>query len=174
MVGEIRDRETADIAIQSALTGHLVFTTVHANTAFDVVSRFTHMGVDLYGFVSSLNGVLAQRLVRLNCPQCTAADASQLESLAVWSHETAPPANATPARGTGCAHCRGTGYLGRTAVGEVLHLDDRLRDLLVSRAPLLEVKQHVEAQGARSLRQAAALLVATGRTTLDEVQRVVG
>jgi general secretion pathway protein E len=147
MVGEIRDRETADIAIQSALTGHLVFTTVHANTAFDVVSRFTHMGVDLYGFLSCLNGVLAQRLVRLNCPHCVRA---------------------------GCERCRGTGYLGRRAIGEVLPIDDRLRDLLVARAPVLEVKRHAATLGGRTLKDAAAHLVAAGQTTLEEVQRVVG
>jgi general secretion pathway protein E len=177
MVGEIRDRETADIAIQSALTGHLVFTTVHANTAFDVVSRFTHMGVDLYGFVSCLNGVLAQRLVRLTCTHCARPDEAQRHCLAEWLASPADPhaiADARTSRGAGCDRCRGTGYSGRTAIGEVLPIDDRLRDLLVARAPVLEIKQHVGVLGGRSLRSAAAQLVASGQTTLDEVRRVVG
>jgi general secretion pathway protein E len=173
MVGEIRDRETADIAIQSALTGHLVFTTVHANTAFDVVSRFTHMGVDLYGFVSCLNGVLAQRLIRLNCPHCAAPDPDQTGALMRWADRAIDLEGAVPRRGHGCAECRGTGYLGRTAIGEVLLVDDRLRDMLVTRAPLVTVKEYVAAQGAMSIRQAAAEMIAAGRTTVDEVARVV-
>lgn len=173
MVGEIRDRETADIAIQSALTGHLVFTTVHANTAFDVVSRFTHMGVDLYGFMSCLNGVLAQRLIRLNCPHCATADPEQLDALPRLNGETFDAAQAAPKRGRGCAECRGTGYLGRTAIGEVLLVDDRLRDMLVARAPLVTIKEYVASQGTMSIQQAAAEMIAAGRTTVDEVARVV-
>ncbi len=174
MVGEIRDRETAEIAIQSALTGHLVFTTVHANTALDVVSRFTHMGVDLYALASGLNGVLAQRLVRLNCPHCARADPQQLRALD--QHGLLGDVDfgsASPKRGTGCERCRATGFLGRTAVGELLELDDRLRDLLVSRAAIVEVKEYVKARRDESLQSAIVGLVRQGLTTLEEAQRVV-
>lgn len=172
MVGEIRDRETAEIAIQSALTGHLVFTTVHANSALDVVSRFTHMGVDLYALVSSLNGVLAQRLVRLTCQSCVSADNGNRDAAETLSRLGL--SKAVLRKGIGCEQCRFTGFSGRTAVSELLELDDTLRDLLVARAAIVEVKRYVQERQGESLRTAAYHLVAEGLTTMEEAQRVVG
>ncbi|HVJ24828.1 MAG TPA: GspE/PulE family protein, partial [Burkholderiales bacterium] len=145
MVGEIRDPETAEIAVQSALTGHLVYTTVHANNAIDVLGRFQHMGVDTYNLVSALNGVLAQRLVRVFCKAC---------------------------RGNGCADCRGTGFKGRKAIGELLVLNDELRELIVARAPVRKLKEAARAAGTVPLRDAATALVEAGETTLEEINRV--
>jgi general secretion pathway protein E len=168
MVGEIRDAETAQIAVQAALTGHLVFSTVHANNAFDVVGRFMHMGLDLYNVVSALNGVLAQRLMRINCTHCRAplpATPEQLRGLGL-------PEDAQLLQGAGCAHCRGTGYRGRRAVSELLWLDDELRDLIASRAPLSRIKEAARGRGMRSLRDAAVALVLRGESTLEELDRV--
>jgi general secretion pathway protein E len=145
MVGEIRDPETAEIAVQSALTGHLVYTTVHANNAFDVLGRFMHMGVDPYNLVSALNAVLAQRLVRVFCPVC---------------------------KGEGCAQCRGTGYRGRKAIGELLVLNDELRELIIARAPARKLKEVARAAGTLPLREAAMRLVTNGETSLEEINRV--
>jgi general secretion pathway protein E len=145
MVGEIRDAETAQIAIQAALTGHLVFTTVHANSVFDVLGRFLHIGVDPYSFASALNCIVAQRLVRLVCAQCAAR---------------------------GCGHCRGTGYKGRKAVAEVLVLDDAMRELIAARAPVTQLKAEAARLGSRPLREAALALASAGETTLEEVDRV--
>jgi general secretion pathway protein E len=145
MVGEIRDPETAEIAVQSALTGHLVYTTVHANNAIDVLGRFQHMGVDGYNLVSALNGVLAQRLVRVFCRQC---------------------------RSKGCAECRGTGFKGRKAIGELLVLNDELRELIIARAPARKLKEAAQAAGTVPLRDAAMALVDGGETTLEEINRV--
>jgi general secretion pathway protein E len=145
MVGEIRDPETAEIAVQSALTGHLVYTTVHANNAIDVLGRFQHMGVDAYNLVSALNGVLAQRLVRVLCKACS---------------------------GKGCAECRGTGFKGRKAIGELLVLNDELRELIVARAPARKLKDAARAAGTVPLRDAAMALVQAGETTLEEINRV--
>ena len=145
MVGEIRDPETAEIAVQSALTGHLVYTTVHANNAIDVLGRFRHMGVDDYNLVSALNGVLAQRLIRTLCKQCG---------------------------GQGCAACRGTGFKGRKAVGELFVLDDELREMIVARAPARKLKEAARAAGTVPLREAALALVDAGETTLEEINRV--
>ncbi len=145
MVGEIRDAETAQIAVQAALTGHLVFSTVHANSAFDVIGRFMHMGLDLYNVVSALEAVLAQRLLRQLCTDC---------------------------RGAGCAHCRGTGYRGRRAVAEMLLLDDELRDLIASRAPMGRIKQMARERGMQPLRAVAEQAVADGWTTTEELDRV--
>ena len=168
MVGEIRDAETAQIAVQAALTGHLVFSTVHANNAFDVVGRFMHMGLDLYNVVSALNGVLAQRLMRINCrhclaPQALAADARRALGL---------PQDAALMHGRGCGHCRGTGYRGRRAVSELLWLDDELRDLIAARAPLGRIKEAARARGMRSLREAAVALVVRGDSSVEELDRV--
>jgi len=172
MVGEIRDIETAQIAVQSALTGHLVFTTVHANNVFDVIGRFLHMGVDPYSFVAALNGVIAQRLVRLNCPDCT-ADASPDAGLLAASGLTADAARSFRFRGgRGCGHCHGTGFRGRKAVAEVMLLDDRLRELIASRQPIRVVKDAAHSSGAQSLREAALQLVRDGQTTLEEINRV--
>jgi len=145
MVGEIRDSETAEIAVQSALTGHLVYTTVHANNAIDVLGRFQHMGVDAYNLVSALNGVLAQRLVRVLCTAC---------------------------RGKGCGSCRGTGFKGRRAIGELLVLNDELRELIVARAPARKLKEAARTAGTVALRDAALELVNAGETTLEEINRV--
>jgi len=145
MVGEIRDPETAEIAVQSALTGHLVYTTVHANNAIDVLGRFQHMGVDAYNLVSALNGVLAQRLVRVICKPCG---------------------------GKGCPECRNTGFRGRKAIGELLVLNDELRELIVARAPARKLKEAARAAGTVPLRDAALALVQAGETTLEEINRV--
>ncbi|HSI23261.1 MAG TPA: ATPase, T2SS/T4P/T4SS family [Methylophilaceae bacterium] len=172
MVGEIRDPETAQIAVQSALTGHLVFTTVHANNVFDVIGRFLNMEVDSYSFVSALNVVLAQRLVRLNCPQCSAPDAPSAELLAESRLSSEDVAGMQFSRGRGCGACRGTGYKGRKAVSEILTLNDEIRELIVSRAPIRQVKEAARHAGTRYLRESALELVRGGETTLQEVNRV--
>ena len=172
MVGEIRDPETAQIAIQAALTGHLVFTTVHANNVFDVLGRFTHMEVDPYSFASALNGVLAQRLVRLNCPHCTAAAAPSDEELAASGLARDAVAKWQLRTGRGCGQCRGTGYKGRRAIAEIMMLDDRLREMIVSRAPIRQLKDAARANGTHFLREAALDLVRAGATDLKEINRV--
>jgi general secretion pathway protein E len=172
MVGEIRDPETAQIAIQSALTGHLVFTTVHANNVFDVMGRFVHMNVDTYSFVAALSGILAQRLVRIVCEQCadsytptrTLLEESRLNIAAHASYEFRV--------GRGCQHCRGTGYRGRKAVGELLVLNDEIREAIIARAPVRQLKELAARSGIRLIRQSALELVRRGETTLEEVNRV--
>jgi general secretion pathway protein E len=172
MVGEIRDPETAQIAIQSALTGHLVFTTVHANNVFDVLGRFSHMQVDAYAFVSALNGILAQRLVRIVCEQC-AESLHPKSELIVQSGLVLPAVAGWKFRhGRGCAHCRGTGYKGRVAIGELLILDDELREAIVLRAPARRLKELAQAGGSKLIRTAALDLVQRGATTLLEANRV--
>jgi general secretion pathway protein E len=170
MVGEIRDPETAQIAIQAALTGHLVFTTVHANSAFDVIGRFTHMGVDPYSFVSALNGVVAQRLLRLNCPHCSAAHLPSAAEIADSGIGDVKGYNFR--QGKGCGECRGTGYRGRKAVAELLLLNDDLRELIVAREPLRKLKEAAKKSGTRFLREAALDLVRRGETSLEEANRV--
>ena len=172
MVGEIRDPETAQIAIQSALTGHLVFTTVHANNVFDVLSRFVHMGVDPYSFVAALNGILAQRLIRLVCRECAEAIPAppQLVDELGESLVGAPGLMFQGARG--CAHCRGTGYRGRKAIGELLMLDDELREAIVAKAPVRQLKELAARAGVRLIRNAALDLVQAGETTMEEANRV--
>jgi len=172
MVGEIRDSETAQIAIQSALTGHLVFTTVHANNVFDVLGRFSHMGVDAYAFVSALNGILAQRLVRVLCEHC-AAPARPDDEAILDSGLTLEEVKSWKFRaGKGCSHCRGTGYKGRYAVGEILVLNDELREAIVARAPARKLKELAMKHGSRLIRNAALDLVKNGMTTLLEANRV--
>ncbi len=173
MVGEIRDAETAQIAVQSALTGHLVFTTVHANNAFDVIGRFLNMGVDPYSFVSALNIVVAQRLLRLVCKHC-AESVSIDNALATpaLSKNISIPADATLKRGKGCGVCRGTGYKGRRAVAEILLLDDELRELIANRASIRQIKELAQKKGTQFLHQAACQAAFAGETTLEEVQRV--
>jgi general secretion pathway protein E len=172
MVGEIRDPETAQIAIQAALTGHLVLSTVHANNAFDVIGRFTHMDVDPYSFVSALSGVLAQRLLRLNCLHCATGVSLPPEILAASLIEP-ERARGRPLRaGKGCGKCRGTGYKGRKAIGELLMLDDAIRELVVARAPVRQIKEAASRNGTRFLRGAAIDLFLDGHTTLEEVNRV--
>ena len=172
MVGEIRDQETANIAVQSALTGHLVFTTVHANNTFDVIGRFMHMNVDLYGFVSALNGILAQRLVRLVCPHCATPDAPSPELLAESGLSPAATAGWKFVAGAGCRECRGSGYRGRKAIAELMILNDELRELITSRAPLRQLKDAAQRSGTRFLRAAALAAVERGETTLQEINRV--
>jgi general secretion pathway protein E len=172
MVGEIRDSETAQIAIQAALTGHLVLSTVHANNAFDVIGRFTHMDVDPYSFVSALGGVLAQRLLRINCAACSEPVELPAVELA-RSRIDAHRAHGKPLRaGRGCGKCRGTGFKGRKAVGELLLLDDTLRELIVARAPVRQIKEQALRGGTRFLRDSAVELMLDGQTTLEEVNRV--
>jgi general secretion pathway protein E len=172
MVGEIRDRETAEIAVQSALTGHLVLTTVHANNVFDVFGRFTHMGIDPYAFVSALNGIWAQRLIRMNCPHCatpyTPLDA-ELASAHLAREEVG---DYLFMRGKGCGDCRGTGYKGRRSIAEILTLNDEIRELIVDKQPIRRIKAAAAANGTRSLRLAALDLVKRGATTIEEIKRV--
>lgn len=172
LVGEIRDPETAQIAVQSALTGHLVFTSVHANNVFDVLGRFLHMGVDAYSFVSALNGILAQRLVRVVCPECTAPHAPTVDELRDAGLGPAQCEGAQWRLGQGCGHCRGTGYKGRRAIGEILRLNDELRELIVARAPIRRIKDAARSQGTRFLREAALDLARAGVTSLEEIDRV--
>jgi general secretion pathway protein E len=172
MVGEIRDAETAQIAIQSALTGHLVFTTVHANNVFDVLGRFMHMGVDPYSFVSALNGVLAQRLLRVNCPQCVSDDFPDDQLLADSGLSREAVAGFRFRAGSGCGNCRGSGFKGRKAIAEILHLNDAIRELIVARAPIRQIKEAARANGTRFLRESAVDLVRLGETTLTEINRV--
>jgi general secretion pathway protein E len=172
MVGEIRDPETAEIAIQSALTGHLVYTTVHANSVFDVIGRFLHMKVDPHNFVSALNAVMAQRLLRVNCSQCSADELPEPALLAESRLQEAQAAAFRFRKGRGCAHCRGTGYRGRRAVGELLVMNDDLRQMIASRAPARELKEAARAAGTRTLREAALDLVRRGETSLEEANRV--
>ncbi len=172
MVGEIRDPETAQIAIQAALTGHLVFTTVHANNVFDVLGRFTHMEVDPYSFASALNGVVAQRLVRLNCPHCAAAYEPPGEELEASGLARKATAGWTFRSGRGCGQCRGTGYKGRRAIAEIMMLDDALREMIVTRTPIRQLKDAARANGTRFLREAAVGLVRAGVTDLKEINRV--
>ncbi len=171
MVGEIRDPETAQIAVQAALTGHQVFTTVHANNVFDVMGRFANMGIDSYSFVSALNGILAQRLVRRNCPQCSAPYTPTPDLLARSGIDPAVAQDRMFRRGAGCAHCRGTGYKGRRAIAETLAVTDPLRDLLASRAPLSQIKEYAHRNGFIGLHEAAVAAAMAGDTTIEEVNR---
>jgi general secretion pathway protein E len=172
MVGEIRDADTAQIAVQSALTGHLVFTTVHANNVFDVIGRFIHMGVDPYSFVSALNGIVAQRLLRVNCPHCAAPATPEGELLELSGLTAENTHDYQFRQGSGCGHCRGSGYKGRRAIAEILLLTDELRELIVARAPIGQIKEAATRGGTRSLRDAALALVKSGDTTLEEINRV--
>jgi general secretion pathway protein E len=172
MVGEIRDAETAQIAIQSALTGHLVFTTVHANNTFDVISRFRHMGVAPHSFVSAINGILAQRLVRTNCPHCIVDDAPDKALIADSGIGAAALPTFNFRRGSGCPQCRGTGYKGRKAIVELLHLSDALRELIIAEAPLRQLREEAGRAGMLELRAVALELVRRGESTLEEINRV--
>ncbi|MBA2258776.1 MAG: type II/IV secretion system protein [Acidobacteria bacterium] len=172
MVGEIRDPETAQIAIQSALTGHLVFTTVHANNVLDVLGRFLNMGVEPYQFVSALNCVLAQRLVRnicLHCKRPAKVTAAQLTESAL---DPALQQSGLFYEGSGCIECGGTGYKGRTAICELLDLSDTIRELILARRPTSEIKKAARDEGMRFLRESAVEQVLKGITTLREVNKV--
>jgi type IV pilus assembly protein PilB len=172
MVGEIRDQETAQIAIQSALTGHLVFTTVHANNVTDVIGRFINMGVEPYNFVSALNCIMAQRLVRVVCPNCKRTKKHSPQELTeagldpkVWS--TIPLVE-----GAGCLECSGTGFHGRTAICELLDLTDRIREMIVDRRPTSEIKRIAREEGMITLRESGLAKIRSGITTLKEINKV--
>jgi general secretion pathway protein E len=172
MVGEIRDAETAAISIQAALTGHTVFTSVHANGILDVIQRFRHMGVDAYAMTSALNGIVAQRLLRRICEQC--AQPWQVDKTFLEEAGLAQTVEAGEGfrLAKGCSHCRGTGYKGRMAIAEFMQLDDGIRDLIVSQAPLSQLKAAVRQRGTRFLRETALASAREGQTTLQEVVRV--
>ncbi len=172
MVGEIRDPETAQIAIQSALTGHLVFTTVHANNVIDVLGRFLNMGVEAYQFVSALNCVLAQRLVRSICRDCKRPATVTREQL-IESALDAGLAETQPFyEGAGCIECGGTGFKGRTAICELMDLTDHIRDMILARRPTSEIKRAARDEGMTFLRQCAVGRVMAGVTTLREINKV--
>ena len=172
MVGEIRDPETAQIAVQSALTGHLVFTTVHANNVFDVLGRFMHMGIDAYNFVSCLNCVVAQRLVRKVCIHCRQPIVYSRETFEESGLDYEKLKDHSFVTGAGCRECNGQGYHGRTAILELLDLDDTLRDLIVSKAPVSRLKEAARAAGTAFLRDSAVEKLLKGVTTLEEINRV--
>ncbi len=172
MVGEIRDTETAQIAINSALTGHLVFTTVHANNVLDVLGRFLNMGVEAYQFVSALNCVLAQRLVRTICSHCKRPAKVSAELLAESGLDPALEHTHTFYEGLGCIECGGTGYKGRMAICELLDLSDRIREMILARKPTTEIKKAAREEGMRFLRESAVERVMGGHTTLREINKV--
>jgi len=172
MVGEIRDQETAQIAIQSALTGHLVFTTVHANNVVDVIGRFINMGVEPYNFVSALNCILAQRLVRVICENCK-KQVTYPDDVLETSGLDPRTWRAIPFyEGAGCLECSGTSFRGRTAIHELLDLSDRIREMIVNRRPTSEIKRMAREEGMTFLREAGIEKVRAGITTLREVNKV--
>src|SRR3981189_2449086 len=172
MVGEIRDQETAQIAIQSALTGHLVFTTVHANNVTDVIGRFINMGVEPYNFVSALNCIMAQRLVRLICNNCKRPKKYSVEELRESGIDAANTGDFIFAEGAGCLECSGTGYHGRSAICELLALTDHIREMIVSRRPTSEIKRAAIEEGMITLRGSGLAKVKAGLTTLREINKV--
>ncbi len=172
MVGEIRDPETAQIAIQSALTGHLVFTTVHANNVFDVIGRFLHMQVDPYSFISALNCILAQRLVRVLCPRCKTAVNYPAAQFLESGLDPETNAGRTFYEPKGCPECGWTGYRGRTAIAEILELSDTIREMILDRKPLSEVKKRAKAEGMTFLRETGLEKVYSGTTSLKDLNKV--
>jgi type IV pilus assembly protein PilB len=172
MVGEIRDQETAQIAIQSALTGHLVFTTVHANNVTDVIGRFVNMGVEPYNFVSSLNCIMAQRLVRVICPNCKRPKKYTPEDLKELGLDPAVWGNEVLVEGVGCLECSGTGYHGRTAICELMDLTDRIREMIVDRRPTSEIKRAAREEGMATLRESGLAKVKAGVTSIKEINKV--
>jgi type IV pilus assembly protein PilB len=172
MVGEIRDNETAQIAIQSALTGHLVFTTVHANNVVDVIGRFLNMGVEPYNFVSSLNCILAQRLVRVICFNCKTEVRYPRTVLEEAGLNPDMEANTPFYEGVGCIECAGTGFRGRTAISELLDMTDRIRELILAKRPTSEIRRASKEEGLTSLREAAVMKAKAGVTTLKEINKV--
>ena len=172
MVGEIRDNETAQIAINSALTGHLVFTTVHANNVIDVIGRFMNMGVEVYNFVSALNCVLAQRLVRMLCSRCKERYQPTNEELIESGLNPERYKDREVFRSVGCEICNHTGYRGRTAIHELLDLSDNIRELVIARRPGSEIRRAATEEGLGSLRESALRLVFEGQTTFHEINRV--
>ena len=172
MVGEIRDAETADIAIQSALTGHLVFTTVHANNVIDVLGRFLNMKIEPYNFVSALNCVQAQRLVRTICAHCKRKVKASPEVLAISGMDPKTYGDTWFYEGAGCLECAGTGYKGRTAISELLDLSDNVRELILSRRSSAEIKKAAKEEGMVFLRESAVTAALAGKTTLHEINKV--
>jgi len=172
MVGEIRDTETAQIAIQSALTGHLVFTTVHANNVVDVLGRFLNMGVEPYNFVSALNCILAQRLVRVICEHCKVRVRYPADVLQESQLDLEEWGDFEFAEGPGCIECAGTGYRGRTAIHELLNLTDHIRELILERRPSSEISRAARDEGMTTLRESAVERVREGITTLREINKV--
>ena len=172
MVGEIRDEDTAQIAVQSALTGHLVFTTVHANNVVDVLGRFLNMKVELYNFVSALNCVLAQRLVRKICSHCREKVSVSPQTLAEAGLDPASLDGQVFYEGKGCLECDGTGFHGRMAIAELLDLSDRIRGLILERRPAAEIKRAAREEGMTFLREVALSKVFEGSTTLKEINKV--
>jgi type IV pilus assembly protein PilB len=172
MVGEIRDPETAQIAIQSALTGHLVFTTVHANNVVDVLGRFLNMGVEPYNFVSALNCILAQRLVRVICEQCKRPVRVSTQLLEESGLDSKVYADFAFYEGGGCLDCSGTGFRGRTAIHELLDLSDRIREMILERKPASEIKRVAREEGMTFLRESALQKAFSGVTTLKEINKV--
>jgi len=172
MVGEIRDPETAQIAIQSALTGHLVFTTVHANNVFDVIGRFLHMQIDPYSFISALNCILAQRLLRLLCPCCKVPVRYSAVQLAESGLDPGRHAETVFYEAKGCSECNFTGYQGRTAIAEILELSDPIRELILEKRPLSEVKKRAKAEGMTFLREVGMDKVLAGLTGLKDLNKI--
>ena len=172
MVGEIRDSETAQIAIQSALTGHLVFTTVHANNVVDVLGRFLNMGVEAYNFVSALNCILAQRLVRLVCEHCKRGERYPDKVLEEGGLDPEQWREFEFAEGEGCIECAGTGFRGRTAIHELLDMSDRIRELILAKKPSSEIMRVAREQGLATLRESAIERVRDGLTTFKEINKV--
>jgi len=172
MVGEIRDQETAQIAIQSALTGHLVFTTVHANNVTDVIGRFINMGVEPYNFVSALNCIMAQRLVRIICSNCKRPKKLSAEEVKESGLKPEDLEHAKVSEGAGCLECSGTGYHGRTAICELLDLSDRIREMIINRRPTSEIKRVAREEGMITLRESGLAKVRNGATTLREINKV--
>ncbi len=172
MVGEIRDTETAQIAIQAALTGHLVFTTVHANNVVDVLGRFLNMGVEPYNFVSALNCILAQRLVRLICNSCRTVVHYPPEVLEASGLDPEQWSKVSFYEGQGCIECAGTGFRGRSAIHELLDLSDRIREMILGRKPTSEIRRAAREEGMRFLRESALDKVRLGMTTLKEINKV--
>ena len=172
LVGEIRDQETAQIAINAALTGHLVFTTVHANNVLDVLGRFLNMGVELYNFVSALNCILAQRLVRNICEHCKHPVTYPDELLITSGMKPEEWRDAVFYEGAGCFECSGTGYRGRSSIHELLDLSERIREMIMERRPTSAIKQAAREEGMTFLRDSALDRVRRGITTLKEVNKV--
>ena len=172
MVGEIRDKETADIAINSALTGHLVFTTVHANNVLDVLGRFLNIGVEPYNFVSALNCILAQRLVRMICEHCKRREHYSDEVLLKSGLDPQEWQDIPLYKGVGCFECGGTGFRGRSAIHELLDLTDKIREMILDRRPVSEIKRLAKENGMTFLRESAVDKLRSGITTLEEINKV--
>ena len=173
LVGEIRDAETAQIAIQSALTGHLVFTTVHANNVFDVVGRFTQFSIDAYTFASAINGIVAQRLLRKVCTHCTDVATAPVDLPTEQDRQQMTRSGEHRwLKAIGCEHCRGTGYSGRFALGEILEMTPTMKGMIAARAPLMLLQGEAQKSGWVALRTLALNAASQGMTTIEEVNRV--